>query len=610
MVPRQIPLPRPPRPGRPTAVAALATTAALGLASPAAADRPAVALGTGGAVASVDANATKAGLEVLRKGGNAVDAAVATAAALGVTEPYSAGVGGGGYLVLWDAKARRAVTIDGRETAPAAMRPDTFVDPRTKKPRPFDELVTSGLSVGVPGTPRLWSDALRRHGRLPLAQTLAPATRIATTGFRVDKTFYDQTKQNEQRFRRFSSTRQLYLPRNGRPEPVGATHRNPDLAATYRLLARDGVRALYRGALGRDVVRTARRPPVRSGRVLRSAMTTRDLRGYTTRSRGAVRSTFRGLDVLGMPPSSSGGIAVAEALNIVEALGAVPSDRTQALHRYLEASRLAYADRGRWVGDDEFERVPRGGLISPAYARSRACLVRPDATLATPQVAGDPANPTCGSTAPQGGAGDREGESTTHLVAADRWGNVVSYTLTIEQTGGSGIVVPGRGFLLNNELTDFDPAPADGLTAATDPNLPGPGKRPRSSMSPTIVLKDGAPWIAIGSPGGATIITTVLQTLLNRIDGGMSLPDAVAAPRLSQRNAKTTEAEPAFLRSAERTPLEALGHRFVEAPPTFSPDPEIGAVAALERSTGGAWQAVAEPERRGGGSAGVVRPRP
>jgi gamma-glutamyltranspeptidase/glutathione hydrolase len=603
MVPR--PSPVHPR----TAAPPLAVLLALGLlAAPSAAhaDGPAVAQGTGGAVASVDREATQAGIRTLRRGGNAVDAAVATAAALGVTEPYSAGVGGGGYMVLWNARTRKAVTIDGRETAPRAMRSDAFVDPATGKPRPFADLVTSGLSVGVPGTPALWAAATERYGRKSLAGNLGPAAALAARGFRVDRTFRDQTAQNQARFSRFAATRRLFLP-GGRPPAIGSTLRNPDLARTYRLLSREGVDALYRGALGRDVVRTVRSPGAAGAPVAKGLMTTRDLRAYAVRRRGAVRSTFRGLDVLGMPPSSSGGIAIAEALNIVEALGTAAGSETERLHRYLEASRLAFADRNRWVGDDEQEVVPRGRLISKAFAKSRACLVSPTSSLANPAKAGDPANPTCGSVAPQGGAGAREGESTTHLVTADRWGNVVSYTLTIEQTGGSGMVVPGRGFLLNNELTDFDAAPGTGLTADTDPNLPGPGKRPRSSMSPTLVLKDGRPFIAIGSPGGATIITTVLQTLLNRLDGGMSLPQAVEAPRISQRNAATTEAEPAFLSSPVRGPLEALGHAFVQAPPTFSPDPEIGAVAALERGDGGTWQAVAEPTRRGGGSAAVVR---
>ncbi|MGX6449397.1 gamma-glutamyltransferase, partial [Patulibacter sp. S7RM1-6] len=567
--------------------------------------------GTGGAVASVDRDATSAGLRVLRSGGNAVDAAIATAAALGVTEPYSAGVGGGGYMVVWDAKRGRAVTIDGRETAPRSLGPKGFLHPRTKKPRDFDDLVTSGLSVGVPGTPETWATASRRLGRISLRRALAPATTLAAKGFRVDRTFRDQTLQNKARFARFSSTRKLFLP-GGKAHRVGQTLKNPDLAHTYRLLARHGVAPLYRGALGRDVVRAVRRPPVvrSSPRVLRGGMTTADLRRYGVRVRGALRSTFRDVEVLGMPPSSSGGIAIGEALNVIEALGPATTDRVQALHRYLEASRIAYADRGRWVGDDRVVDVPTAQLLSKPFAASRACLIRPDATLKSPLKAGAVGTvgsaPACGTPAPDGGASDREGDSTTHLVTADRWGNVVSYTLTIEQTGGSGIVVPGRGFLLNNEMTDFDPAPAEGLTAKTDPNLPGPGKRPRSSMSPTIVLRGGQPWLAVGSPGGATIITTVLQTLLNRIDSGFTLPEAVAAPRISQRNAPKTEAEPTFLQTADRRALEGLGQVFTKAPATFTPDAEIGAVAALERQPGDAWQAVAEPERRGGGSAGVV----
>ncbi|MDX8151856.1 gamma-glutamyltransferase family protein [Patulibacter brassicae] len=600
----------PPRPLRPLPLAA-ALCAAATLPTAATADGPPVATGSGGAVASVDADATKAGLAVLRAGGNAVDAAVATAAALGVTEPYSAGVGGGGYLVLWDARRKSAVTIDGRETAPRSLGPRGFLDPATGKARPFDELVTSGLSVGVPGTPATWERAVRRYGRLSLARVLRGPARLAQDGFVVDRTFRDQTAQNAERFARFRSSRALFLP-GGAPHAVGTRLRNPELARTYRSIGRHGAGVVYRGAIGDDVARTVRNPPVVPGqRVLRGGLRRSDLRSYAVRERGAVRSRFRGLDVLGMPPSSSGGIAVAEALNVVEALGPPAAARTTFLHRYLSASRLAFADRNRWVGDDRFVRVPRGGLISERFAQSRACLVSPTRALAHPQPAGDPAVARGRGPLPCPGGGEpevgqpREGESTTHLVAADRWGNVVSYTLTIEQTGGSGIVVPGRGFLLNNELTDFNPEPLTGLDWRTDPNLPAPGKRPRSSMSPTLVLRDGRPWLAVGSPGGATIITTVLQTLLQRIDGGMSLPQAVAAPRLSQRNAASTEAEPAFLATPERAALEALGHRFVTASTTFTPDPEIGAVAALERR-GSRWQAVAEPTRRGGGSAGAI----
>ncbi|MGP4002622.1 gamma-glutamyltransferase [Streptomyces sp. 8N706] len=565
-----------------------------------------VATGSGGAVSSVNPYASQAGLDVLRQGGNAVDAAVATASALGVVEPYSAGVGGGGYLVSYDASSGKVRTIDGRETAPARMRSDSFIDPATGKPIPSSEAVNSGLSVGVPGTPATWQKALDDWGTVSLAKALRPATRLAEDGFVVNDEFRAQTAMNEDRFRDFSSTTELFLP-NGELPVVGSRFRNPDLARTYRQLAHEGVDALYRGDIGRDVVRTVRKPPVAAGSdhtARPGLMERRDLADYTTVRRAPTRTSYHGLDVYSMAPSSSGGTTVGEALNILENFDLSPADRGQALHHYLEASRIAFADRNRWVGDPAFSDVPTKELLSKGFAKDRACLIRSDATLTSPLAPADPRGTGSGCVRGTGNKEPHEGPSTTHLVTADRWGNVVSYTLTIEQTGGSGITVPGRGFLLNNELTDFDFAPLDEGTP--DPNLPGPGKRPRSSMSPTIVLEDGKPRFAVGSPGGATIITTVLQTLVNRLDLGMSLPEAVAAPRISQRNRTTTEAEPAFLDSPERKELEGIGHRFVPAPTTFTPSPEIGAVAALEFLPEGKVSAVAEPKRRGGGSAMVL----
>ncbi|MFI7010038.1 gamma-glutamyltransferase [Streptomyces sp. NPDC050145] len=572
--------------------------------------KQAVATGSGGAVSSVNPYASQAGLDVLRKGGNAVDAAVATAAALGVVEPYSAGIGGGGYFVYYDAASRTVKTIDGRETGPARMRPDAFRDPATGKPLPFDEVVNSGLSVGVPGTPATWQKALDDWGTVPLRQALRPATRIAEQGFVVNDEFRAQTAMNEKRFRDFSSTAELFLP-GGELPVVGSRFRNPDLARTYRQLAHEGAGAMNGGAVGRDVVRTVQHPPVAEGstrHVRPGSMELSDLADYRAIPRTPTHTTYRGSDVYSMAPSSSGGTTVGEALNILENYDLSAGGRTQALHHYLEASRIAFADRNRWVGDPAFSDVPTAGLLSKEFAKDRACLIRPDKALTSPLAPGDPRAPHGSGQGCVRGTGAQEpheGPSTTHLVASDRWGNVVSYTLTIEQTGGSAITVPGRGFLLNNELSDFDFAPL--TPGVPDPNLPGPGKRPRSSMSPTIVLRDGEPQFAVGSPGGATIITTVLQTLVDRIDLGMSLPEAVAAPRISQRNRATTEAEPAFLDSPQAPALEALGHHFVLAPEAFTPSPEIGAVAALEFGPHGSVTAVAEPERRGGGSAMVVR---
>jgi gamma-glutamyltranspeptidase / glutathione hydrolase len=544
-----------------------------------------VAEGYGGAVATVDLDASKAAISVLRKGGNAVDAAVAAGAVLGVTEPYSSGLAGGGFMVYYDARQRKVFTIDGRETAPQAMTSTAL------EGIPFEEAVTSGLSAGVPGTVANWDLALRRFGTISLQQALRPAIEVASKGFVVDQTFHNQTAANAARFKDFTSTAKLYLP-NGAPPPVGSVFRNPELADTYRELGKRGPGWLYGGRLGQDIVATVKQPPVTPGstrNVRPGLMELSDLRAYRALLREPTKISYKGMDVYGMAPPSSGGSTVGEALNILE------SSPEVGLHEYLEASRLAFADRGKYVGD--IPGVPLKELLSDGFAKERACLIG-DTAMPHPAAPGNPdgsyepcAQPT-GSATPIAD----EGPETTHLVVADRWGNVIAYNLTIESTGGNGIVVPGRGVLLNNELTDFTFGPAPG-----DPNLPAPGKRPRSSMAPTLVVDDGRPVLAAGSPGGSTIITTVLQILLNRYEFGMSLPDALAAPRATQRNTAQTQAEQAFL-DRYRAELEARGH-------SFALNPEIGAATALEFLGRGRVQAVAEPTRRGGGSAMVVVPR-
>ncbi|MEU6372163.1 gamma-glutamyltransferase [Streptomyces sp. NPDC046909] len=558
-----------------------------------------VAVGYGGAVASVDADASAAGIEVLRKGGNAVDAAVATAAALGVTEPYSSGIGGGGYFVYYDAKSRKVHTIDGRETAPLTADTNLFVE--NGQPLAFADAVSSGLAVGTPGTPATWSTALDKWGTRRLGTVLKPAERIARDGFTVDDTFRAQTALNETRFRYFPDTAELFLP-NGALPVVGSTFKNPDLARTYEELGKKGVDAIYRGDLGDEIVDTVNDPPVdpASGWNARPGdLSEKDLAAYRAKLQAPTKTSYRGLGVYSIAPSSSGGTTVGEALNILENTDLSKASEVQYLHRYIEASRIAFADRGRWVGDPAFEDVPTQGLLSQSYADQRAALIKDDAVLTSPVAPGDPRDPgSTGTPAPT----TYEGENTTHLTVADKWGNVVSYTLTIEQTGGSGITVPGRGFILNNELTDFSFVPAN--PAVHDPNLPGPGKRPRSSISPTIVLdQHNKPVVALGSPGGATIVTTVLQTLTRFLDRGTPLVDAIAAPRASQRNQTTTELEPALYNSDLRTRLEAIGHG-------FRLNAEIGAATGVQRLPDGKWLAAAETVRRGGGSAQVVYPAP
>jgi gamma-glutamyltranspeptidase/glutathione hydrolase len=561
-----------------------------------------LAVGYGGAVASVDADATAAGIEVLRKGGNAVDAAVATAAALGVTEPYSSGIGGGGYFVYYDAKSRTVHTIDGRETAPLTADSQLFVE--NGKPLAFADAVSSGLSVGTPGTAATWQTALEKWGTRRLGTVLKPAERIARSGFTVDSTFRQQTADNETRFRYFPDTAKLFLP-GGRLPAVGSKFTNPALARTYEELGREGISALYHGDIGEDIVKTVDKPPVdpKSGWNARPGkLSSKDLAVYGAKLQAPTRTSYRGLGVYSIAPSSSGGTTVGEALNILERTDLSKAGEVQYLHHFIEASRIAFADRGRGVGDPAYEDVPTRQLLSQRFADSRACLIKDDAVLTSPLAPGDPRHPQPCSSAGKAAPTTYEGDNTTHLTVADRWGNVVSYTLTIEQTGGSAMTVPGRGFLLNNELTDFSFTPAN--PAVHDPNLPGPGKRPRSSISPTIVLdRQGRPVVALGSPGGATIITTVLQTLTEFLDRHLPLVDAIAAPRASQRNAAKTELEPALYNSGLRAQLEAIGH-------SFTLNPEIGAATGVQRLPGGKWLAAAEKVRRGGGSAMVVDPAP
>jgi gamma-glutamyltranspeptidase/glutathione hydrolase len=573
-----------------------------------------VAQGHGGAVVSDTVESTQAGLDMLRRGGTAADAAVAVASTLGVTDPYVAGIGGGGYLVYYDARTHRVSTIDGRETAPAADNPSMFLDP-TGQPLSLPAAVTSGLSVGVPGTLATWQRALQRWGRFGLAEDLRPAEQVAERGFVVDATFQEQTRENAQRFAQFGSTAALFLP-GGAPPAVGSTLRNPDLAKTYREIGEHGISALYGGSIGADLVNAVQHPPLVSGATLVARpgpMTLPDLRAYRALDADPTHVTYRGLEVYGMAASSSGGITDGEALNILSNVDLAAMSPVQALHHYLEAIRLAFADRNRYLGDPRYVDVPQQQLLSTSFGRQRACLIDPAKAATSPVAPGDPVTGSPRCALPSGApvpVPDRD-HHTNHFVVADGAGNVVSYTNTIEELGGSGIAVPGRGFLLNNELTDFNFAPTQGSTP--DPNLPAAGKRPRSSMSPTIVLKDGRPFLAVGSPGGATIITTVLQILLNRIDLGMSLPDAIAAPRASQRNTATTQAEPAFIAASTTPGLQALGHKFTISDtspldPAIKISPDIGVASGLEFLAHDAVIAAGEPVRRGGSAAGVVYP--
>ena len=586
---------------RATALAVLSASVALLAPASAAADKVPVASGDRGAAATVEEAATRAAIRALRAGGNAVDASVAAAGVLGVTEPFSAGIGGGGFMVIYRASDGRVTTIDHRERAPLTMRSTSFME--NGRPLSFNDARYSGLSVGVPGTVRGWDLALRRYGTWDLGRALQPGVRVARRGFRIDQTFFEQVEGNRTYFDDVISTRGHYLDPDGTPRDVGTVLRNRRLAHTYRVIGRHGVKAFYSGRIAEAMVKAVAQPPIAEGveHTWRPGlMTLEDLRRYRAREREATRTGYRGYDVYGMGPPSSGGTTVGEALNILEGYDLRSGTRADAMHRFIEASRLSFADRNAYLADPFFFDVPVRGLLSDSFAAERRALIGPSATNAA--VA--PGNPydDQGDVAPAraASASIERGRSTTHLVVSDRDGNVVSYTFTIESTGGSGIVVPKYGFLLNNELTDFN------YDSTTHPNRAEGGKRPRSSMAPTIVLRNGRPVLAVGSPGGSTIITTVLQILVDRLALETPLPQAIAAPRATQRNGPATSAEPGFISSPEGQALAAApyGHRLT----TINP-PEIGAATALELGRRGRVLAAAEPTRRGGGSAMVVRRR-
>ena len=554
-------------------------------------------VGRGGAAASVDLDGTRAAIDALRDGGNAVDAAVAAAAVLGVTEPYSCGIGGGGFMVIRTASGK-VTTIDGREESPASMQPDSFWE--NEKPLPFNDARFSGMSAGIPGTPATWDLALRRYGTWSLGRALQSGIGVATDGFKVDSTFVSQTEPNVDWFDDIPSTAAIYLDPDHTPRDLGTTLKNPDLARTYRLLADNGVGWFYTGQVAGAMAAAAQDPPKagdanhawRPGLMKRS-----DLARYRAIERAPTRIGYRGLDVWSMGPPSSGGSTVGEALNILEGYSELADDRVRALHLMLESSRFSFADRNAYLADPDFFDVPLSGLLSDSFAAERRALIDEDHAATSPVAQGDPYdNQGDPSDAAQPSATvSHPRQSTTHLVVSDSKGNVVSYTFTIESTGGNAIVVPGYGFLMNNELTDFN------FDSTSHPNRADGDKRPRSSMSPTIVTDDGEPLIAVGSPGGSTIPGTVLQVLFERLDLGKTLPQAIATPRVTQRNGATSTAEPAFISSPEGQALIERGHAYTSMD-------EIGAVTAIEFLGGGQTLAAAEPVRRGGGSAAVAGP--
>jgi gamma-glutamyltranspeptidase / glutathione hydrolase len=475
-------------------------------------------------VATANPEATEAGLEILRAGGSAADAAVAIQLVLNLVEPQSSGLGGGAFILHWDAASAQLKGYDGRETAPAAATADRFlVDGR---PRSFGEAVFGGLSVGVPGTLAVLETMHRRHGRLPWARLFAPAIRLAADGFRVSPRLHLLLSwQGAESFA--PAARRYFFDTTGSARPAGYLLRNPELAATLRSIAERGADAFYKGAIAEAIVKAVREAPNHQG-----DMTLADLAGYTVRERDPVCILYRRYRVCGMGPPSSGGLAVAQVLKLIEpfALGNGPAEAMngKALHLIAEAEKLAFADRDTYIGDPDFVPTPPG-LLNAGYIDTRRALINPSTAMGRP-VAGMP--PQSASWL-YGEDATIEAAGTSHFSIVDGDGNVLAMTTSIEAAFGSRLWT--SGFLLNNELTDFSFRPVDraGRPLA---NAVGPGKRPRSSMAPTIVFDDASkPWAALGSPGGSRIILYVVKALVALIDWKLDAHAAVALMNFGSR---------------------------------------------------------------------------
>jgi gamma-glutamyltranspeptidase / glutathione hydrolase len=472
--------------------------------------------GQSGMVSSQDALATRVGVTILDQGGNAVDAAVAVGFALAVTLPRAGNIGGGGFMLVHNAASNETKAIDFRETAPASMKKDVYIN--DKGEADLNRSQNTGLGVGIPGTVAGMALALERYGsgQFTFAALMQPAIELAREGFLVGDDLAFSLKQAEKQLKRHETSARIFATSEGNMLPNGALLQQTDLAVTLNKIATEGPRAFYEGSLAKSLVEAVN--------AAGGQWSLDDLKSYKAIERDVVKGSYRGYTITSMPPPSSGGIHLIQILNILEGfdLKAAGHNSADAIHLFAEASKLAYADRSEFLGDPAFVKVPVKGLTSKKYAETLCAQIDPQKARPAKEIKPGKPQPF-------------ESDQTTHYSVIDKDGNCVSCTYTLNFSYGMGMVAGDTGILMNNELDDFAAKPgvpnAYGLIGG-DANAPGPGKRPLSSMSPTIVLKDGKPFLVTGSPGGSRIITTVLQVISNVIDHGMNIAEATEASRV------------------------------------------------------------------------------
>ena len=528
-------------------------------------------------VAAAHPLATQAGVAILAKGGSAIDAAVAVQMVLNLVEPQSSGIGGGSFMLHYDAKRNRAVAYDGREIAPAASTPGMFLDAEGKPVR-YADAVRSGRSFGVPGTLRALEAAHAAHGKLPWSALFEPAVRLAEDGYALSARTVQQAG-NSAVLRETPETRAIFFNADGTPKVVGTVVKNPALAATFRRIATDGADAFYAGEIARDVISAVR------GHARPGVVTQADMAGYRVRISDPLCGGYRSYRVCSMPMPSSGGVAILQILGLLEGydLPLMKPDAVEAAHLFAEAGRLAFADREKYAADDRFADVPVAALISPEYIRGRALLIRRERSMGR----AEPGNPASSKLVSAGDATNSL-TGTSHFSIVDANGNAVSMTSSVDASFGSQIFV--RGFFLNNQMTDFSLNPTDALGVPIA-NAIFPGKRPRSTMAPVIIFdKDGKVAMVVGSALGSTIVNSVAKSIIGALDWGLDMQAAISLPNGGSHNGPTdiernTPAEKLV------PALKALGHE------TRIGDIPSGLHGILRTPQG--WQGGVDPRREG-----------